>query len=72
MKTIKSNQTLTTSSICDHNCIFSLEVIARKGNFATVRFMGNTKRTKVRIGSDGNEYLMPENYSMAPIFSAIN
>ena len=72
MSSIKANQTLTAKSICDSECIFSLNVIERKGNFATVKFQGNTKRTKVYIDSDGNEYLMPEKYSMAPMFRAIN
>jgi len=70
MKTVKSNQTLTSKSICDSECIFKLTVIERKGNFATVKFMGNTKRTKVYSDSEGNEYLQPEKYSMAPIFRA--
>jgi hypothetical protein len=72
MNTIKSNQTLTSRSICDYNCIFKLEVIERKGKFATVKSMGNVMRTKVLIDSDGNEYLHPEKYSMSPIFRAIN
>jgi hypothetical protein len=70
--TIKSNQKLTSRSICDYNCIFELTVIERKGSFATVKFMGNTKRTKVLLDTEGNEYLMPEKYSMAPKFKAIN
>jgi hypothetical protein len=72
MKTIKSNQTLTSRSICDYNCIFELKVIERKGNFAKVNFQGNEKRTKIKIDSYGNEYLQPDNYSMAPKFKAIN
>jgi len=70
MKTINTNDTLTSRSICDYNCIFSLEVIERKGNFATIKYMGSIKRTKIKIDSDGNEYLQPDKYSMAPIFKA--
>ena len=51
---------------------FELKVIERKGNFAKVIFQGNEKRTKVKIDSNGNEYLQPDNYSMAPRFKAIN
>jgi len=68
--TIKTNDKLTSRSICDYNCIFELTVIQRKGNFATVKLMGNTKKTKVYSDSKGNEYLQPEKYSMAPIFRA--
>ena len=67
---ITAGSTLTARSICDHNCIFSLDVLDRKGGFALVRIMGNEKRVKVRTDSEGNEYLRPENYSMAPSFRA--
>jgi hypothetical protein len=69
MTTIKSNTTLTSRSICDYNCIFTLEVIERKGNFATVKYMNNVKRVKVRSTDEG-EYIQPDNYSMAPRFKA--
>ena len=72
MKTIKPNTTLTSRSICDYNCIFTLNVISRKGNFATINYMNETKRTKVYVDFDGTEYLQPEKYSMAPIFRATN
>ena len=70
MNSIKSNTTLTSRSICDYNCIFKLEVIERKGNFATIKYMNEVKRVKIRIDSDGNEFLKPDNYSMAPTFKA--
>jgi len=70
--TVKSNQKLTARSICDHNCIFELSVIERKGNWATINYEGNVRRVKVYTGADGDEYLRPEKYSMAPIFRAIN
>jgi len=71
MKTIKSNQILTAKSICDHNCIFELEVIERKGNFCTIKYDGRIRKTKVRVFS-GEEYLRPDSYSMSPSFYAIN
>ena len=67
---IQAGQTLSARSVCDYDCIFNCEVLARKGSFATVKFMGNEKRCKVRIDSDGREFLMPVNYSMAPVFRA--
>ena len=73
MKTIKANQTLTSSSICDSNCIFSLQVVDRKGKFATISRDGKVNRTKVYVSIiTGDEFLMPDKYSMAPAFSAIN
>jgi hypothetical protein len=70
MKTIKTNTTLTARSICDYDCIFKVEVIERKGAFATVKAMGNIKRVKV-MADDRGEYIYAlGKYSMAPIFRA--
>ena len=69
---IKANTTLTSRSIGDYNCIFSLNVISRKGNFATINYMNKTKRTKVYTDREGNEFLQPDKYSMSPIFRATN
>tara|TARA_R110000868_G_scaffold203612_3_gene451521 strand:- start:761 stop:976 length:216 start_codon:yes stop_codon:yes gene_type:complete len=71
MNTIKSNTELSARSICDHNCIFTLTVIERKGNFAKINYDGTIRRTKVHSWPNGNEYLRPDNYSMAPTFNAI-
>lgn len=69
-KTIQAGQTLTARSACDYNCIFSVTVIDRKGQFATVQERAREpNRVKVRIDIDGNEYVMAlGTYSMAPIF----
>ena len=67
--TIQTGQTLKARSVCDAKCFFTLTVLDRKGQFATVRFQGNEKRTKVR-SDDSCEYLRPDSYSMAPIFRA--
>jgi len=67
---IQSSTTLTARSVCDYDCIFSLDVIERKGCWATIKYMGRVSRTKIRTDESGVEYLMPEKYSMAPIFRA--
>lgn len=69
--TIQTGQTLTSRSLCDYDCIFSLKVIDRKGSFATILMDGDkeTRRVKVR-NFNGEEYLRPDNYSMAPTFRA--
>lgn len=66
---IESGQKLTARSACDHECVFALEVLARKGGFATILQDGKTRRCKVRE-FEGREYLMPDSYSMAPVFRA--
>ena len=68
--TINTGQVLKARSVCDYECIYSLTVLERKGAFAKVVFMGNERRVKVKTDEDGNEFLRPENYSMAPIFRA--
>jgi hypothetical protein len=66
--TIKAGMTLSTRSICDHNCIYSIDVISRTVKTATIKDTCNRiKRTKIHI-RDGVEFLMPERYSFAPIF----
>jgi hypothetical protein len=75
-KKITAGQILTSRSICDYDCIYQLEIVDRKKNFATVRLVhgaravSDAKRVKVRQDETGNEYVMPERYSMAPIFRA--
>jgi hypothetical protein len=70
MKVIAANQTLKAKSICDNNCVFTLTVIERNKNFAKILFNGEIKKTKIYSDIEGNEYLMPEKYSMAPKFKA--
>lgn len=68
MKTIQAGMTLKARSICDHDCIFSVKVVARKGNWAVIETKDATRRCRIKTDSNGNEYIMPERYSMAPAF----
>ena len=70
-KTIKPNSALTAKSVCDSDCIFSITVIKRTAKMATIIHQGNEMRVKIKLDSDGNEFLKPDNYSMAPVFRAI-
>lgn len=68
---IQVGQTLTARSICDSDCVFSVTVLARKGNFVTVKVMGNEKRVKINKEDDGSEYIYAHGkFSMCPIFRA--
>lgn len=65
-------KTYSTRSACDHECIFSFEVIGRTEKTVTIqsRSRGSVRR-KVRVGSDGVERLDPHGrYSMSPVLSA--
>jgi len=67
--TIQAGQILTTRSLCDHECIFSVEILERRKSFVTVKDGNRIFRCKVRV-YDGREYIRPESYSMAPSYYA--
>lgn len=70
MKTIQPNTIITAVSICDANCIFKAEVLARVNDFVTLRVDGRIVRKKVKKSYDGSEYVLAlGNYSMAPQFN---
>jgi hypothetical protein len=59
--------TYTTRSACDHDCIFSITVVAR-----TAKTIKTSKGKTLRISEyDGREQVKPYGtYSMCPIISA--
>lgn len=60
-------QTYKTRSMCDWDCVFSFTVVARTKQFITVDDGYETKRVKVWIGSEGDEWAAPYGkYSMSP------
>ena len=67
---IKAGQTLTARSVCDSDCVFTVDVLARKGAFVTVKAQGNTRRMKVMNLGDGEFIYALGKYSMCPIFRA--
>jgi hypothetical protein len=69
-KTIKAGTILKARSICDYECIFTAEVLERKGQFATVKAQGNTRRVKIYNTGEGEFIYALGKFSMAPIFRA--
>jgi hypothetical protein len=69
--TIQAGQTLKARSVCDYDCIFSAQVIERKGDFVTVKSQGKVSRKKVMADDRGEYVYALGKYSMAPIFRAI-
>ena len=68
--TIQAGQKLTARSVCDWECVFTADVLDRKGAFATVKAQGITRRVKV-FADDSGEYIFAlGRYSMAPVFRA--
>ena len=70
MKKFEAGKTYTTRSIGNHDCIFKIEVLKRTAKMVTIRdIWGQEKRCKIYTDTNG-EWIQPEKYSMAPIFSA--
>ena len=70
---IEANTTLYARSLGDHNCIFDIKVFGRTAKTADILdIYGNRRKAKIYVDDNGDEYLMPERYSMAPIFRAGN
>jgi hypothetical protein len=67
----KVGETYSTRSACDHDCIFSYEVISRTAQFVTLKGSGDrVRRCKVRHW-DNVEVCDPEGrYSMSPVVKA--
>lgn len=57
------------TSACDHNCVFVVEIIKRSAKMVTFERNGKTRRAKIFTDNRG-EYIIPDRYSMAPVFRA--
>lgn len=64
-------QTYSTRSICDHNCIYSFEILARTAKSVTVK-VHNDKiaRRGLSIYEDAEQFKSFGSYSMCPIIDA--
>ena len=70
MSKFETGKTYTARSICDHDCIFSITVLARTAKTVTVKTMGETKRCKIQ-DIDGVEGVYAQGrFSMSPLFKA--
>ena len=69
MTTFEIGKKYYDTSACDHNCVFVIEITKRTAK--TVTYLRNDveRRAKIYIDRDG-EYIIPERYSMAPVFRA--
>lgn len=61
-----------TRSICNHDCIFEVEVLKRTAKTVTICEYGHeVKRVKVHVDTDGREFIFPHGqYSMAAVIRA--
>ena len=69
MANFEIGKTYFTRSICDNNMIFKVKITKRTEKTVTIEGYRN-KRCKIHIAADGDEFILPESYSMAPRFCA--
>ncbi len=63
-------KTYSTRSICDHNCIYSIEVLKRTAKTITVREHAEVKTLRISIYKDVEQVKPHGSYSMAAIIDA--
>lgn len=69
MSTFEVGKTYYATSACDHKCVFVVEIVKRTAKTVTFRRDGQERRAKIYTDHNG-EYIVPERYSMAPVFRA--
>ena len=69
MKKFEVGKTYYSRSICDHECIFTIEVVKRTEKSVTYIYDGKQRRSMIKKDDNG-EYIKPDRYSMAPTFRA--
>ncbi len=69
MNTFEVGKKYLGTSACDHNCVFTVEIVKRTAQTVTFRRNGQERRTKIYTDHNG-EFIVPDRYSMAPVFRA--
>ncbi len=70
IKKFETNQHYSTSSVCDHNCIFKFKIVKRTTKTVWIDGMYGIKARRVYLW-DNAETIKPfGTYSMAPILTA--
>ena len=70
IKAFEVGKTYQTTSICDHNCIFSIEIVKRTAKTVIVKKNGKEQRNRITV-IDGRETIYPWGvYSMCPVIRA--
>lgn len=69
MEKFEIGKEYTTRSICDSNCVFTIQITGRTAKTVSYNYLGRSRRSMVHIDQDG-EWIQPDRYSMAPTFRA--
>lgn len=69
MKVFQIGEVCKTRAVGDHNLEYSIEVVSRTEKTLTYIYEGVKRRSKIQTNDEG-EFVIPERYSMAPVFRA--
>jgi len=69
MKKFEIGKEYFDTSACDHNCVFTIKIVKRTEKTVTFERNGKTRRAKL-FSDERGEYIIPDRYSMAPVFRA--
>lgn len=69
MKKFEIGKEYFDTSACDHNCVFIIKIVKRTNKTVTFERDGKTRRAKL-FSDERGEYIIPDRYSMAPVFRA--
>ncbi len=69
MKKFEIGKEYFDTSACDHNCVFTIKIVKRTEKTVTFERDGKTRRAKL-FSDERGEYIIPDRYSMAPVFRA--
>ena len=69
MKKFEIGKEYFDTSACDYNCVFIIKIVKRTDKTVTFERDGKTRRAKL-FSDERGEYIIPDRYSMAPVFRA--
>ena len=69
MKQFEIGKEYFDTSACNSDCVFIINIVKRTDKTVTFERDGKTRRAKLFCDERG-EYIIPERYSMAPVFRA--
>lgn len=70
MKKFEIGKKYMARSVCDYDCVFTVEIVSRTDKSVVVKGDSN-KRCKIYTDNNG-EYIIPERYSMAPVYRSMH
>ena len=69
MKKFEIGKEYFDHSICNYDCVFTIKIVKRTEKTVTFERNGKTRRAKL-FSDERGEYIIPDRYSMAPVFRA--